>query len=144
MEGLPRWIEVEGGRDPVNFVAALPLDEVVRALEEDGWEEPRLQHAAGLEGRGPAVTLERPLLAALVRLHARLWTDGTVVGNVHLDVPALVPPRHAAFHDVGKAYLMYLFYRRGYAVELVYLANECESHDGRALKVYSRRAGGGP
>ncbi|MCC6021146.1 MAG: hypothetical protein LM577_07270 [Thermoproteaceae archaeon] len=144
MEGLPRWIEVGAARDPVNFIALLPLEEVARVLREDGWGEPRVQHAAALEGRRPAVTLERPLLSALVRLHARLWADGTVVGNAHLDVPALAPPRHVAFHDVGKACLMYAFYRRGYAVELVHLANECENHDGRALKVYSRRAGGRP
>jgi hypothetical protein len=146
MEGLPRWVEVRTlfgvVRDPVNFTALLPLEEVARVLREDGWRPAGMEYAAALEGRRPALTLERPLLGAALRLHARLWADGRVVGNAHLNALSLAG--HVAFHDVGKAYLMYAFYRRGYGVRLVRLDDACENHDGYALEIFRGRGEGGP
>jgi len=84
-------------------------------------------------GRAPHISLEKPL-PGLARLHIKLWRSRGAVGNAHLDLPTpaafkrLSP--HDALHDVGKAYVAYVFLRLGYSVDLIYLDNKTESSGG--------------
>ena len=43
---------------------------------------------------------------------------------------------HVANHTIGKSYVAYMFYKRGYAVNIAYLVNEHEKHDGFAVEIY--------
>jgi hypothetical protein len=133
---LPRWIKVKElfgeVEDPLNLVA--------EALIKDGWEAVSVyEHPATLGGRAPDISLEKPL-PGLARLHVRLWRSRGAVGNAHLDLPTLDAFRrlspHDALHDVGKAYVAYVFLRLGYSVDLIYLGNKTETSDGWAVKIF--------
>jgi hypothetical protein len=141
---LPRWIKVKElfgeVEDPLNLLAEAPIDEVAEALIEDGWEAVSVyEHPATLGGRAPDITLEKPL-PGLARLHVRLWRGRGAVGNAHLDLPTPAAFRrlspHDALHDVGKAYVAYVFLRLGYSVDLIYLDNKTETSDGWAVKIF--------
>jgi len=145
---VPKWIKVKEligfVEDPVNFVAELQPEEIVEVLKGDGWMAASYEYNAYLDDKSPAYTLAKPLpsIGGIVRLHVRMWTDGLTVGNAHLDAPSLgsfarLSP-HESAHDVGKAYLAYLFIKRGYGVELVYLGNTTETNDGFAVKIYKK------
>jgi len=63
------------------------------------------------------------------------------VGNVHLDAvrPAAQLPRlldHVPNHVAGRDYVAKVFAARGYGIEMAYMANEAEGHDGYAVKIY--------
>ena len=138
--------------DPVNFVAMLTLDEVVEVLLKEGWEPAIHEFGAYIDdpSHRPSRALQKPLpgAGALMRLHARLWSDGMVIGNVHLDVPTVdavmrLSP-HDSIHDLGKAYVAYLFIKHGYQVELLYLGNAAKTSDGFAIKIFKAGAGKRP
>jgi hypothetical protein len=144
----PKWIKVKElvgfVEDPVNFIAELPLEEVVKVLKNDGWNAAAYGYDAYLDDKMPTHSMEKPLPGAglLIRLHIRLWSNGTIIGNIHLDIPSMdsfkrLSP-HEAVHDVGKAYVAYVFMKSGYDVELVYLDNATKTNDGYAVKVYKR------
>jgi hypothetical protein len=152
MEEVPRWITIKrvGDRpklDPVNFVALLPLGEVEAVLREDGWTSGGFDDPAELEGEPPALRMMKPVFLWFVeRLHARLWRRNLVVGNVHLDAvrPAAQLPRlvdHVPDHVAGRDYVAKVFAARGYGVEMTYMANEAEGHDGYAVKIYKSDGG---
>lgn len=141
---LPKWIKVKElfgeVEDPLNLVAEAPIDEVAEALIEEGWEAVSVyEHPATLGGRVPDISLAKPL-PGLARLHVRLWRSRGAVGNAHLDLPTLAAftrlSPHDALHDVGKAYVAYVFLRLGYSVDLVYLDNKTETNDGWAVKIF--------
>lgn len=141
---LPRWIKVKElfgeVEDPLNLVAEAPIDEVAETLIEDGWEAVSVnEHPAMLGRRAPDISLEKPL-PGLARLHVRLWRDRGAVGNAYLDLPTPAAFRrlspHDALHDVGKAYVAYVFLRLGYSVDLIYLDNKTETSDGWAVKIF--------
>jgi hypothetical protein len=145
---IPKWIKVKElvgfVEDPVNFVAELPLEEIVEVLKSDGWKTVSYGYDAYLDDRTPTHSMEKPLPGAgvLIRLHIRLWSNGVVIGNIHLDIPSIdsfkrLSP-HEAIHDVGKAYIAYVFMRGGYDVELIYLGNVTKTNDGYAVKIYKR------
>jgi hypothetical protein len=145
---IPKWIKVKElvgfVEDPVNFVAELPLEEIVEVLKSDGWKTVSYGYDAHLDDRMPTHSMEKPLPGAgvLIRLHIRLWSNGVVIGNIHLDIPSIdsfkrLSP-HEAVHDVGKAYIAYVFMRGGYDVELIYLGNITKTNDGYAVKIYKR------
>ena len=150
---VPKWIKIREltgiVEDPVNFVAAMTLDEVVEVLLKEGWEPTAHEFSAYVDdlGRRPSSTLQKPLpgAGALMRLHARLWSDGMVIGNVHLDVPtvdaALRLSPHDSIHDLGKAYVAYLFIKHGYRAEPLYLGNATKTNDGFAIKVFKAGVG---
>ena len=148
---VPKWIKIREltgfVEDPVNFVAMLTLDEVVEVLLKEGWEPAAHGFSAYIDGERPSRTMQKTLpgAGALMRLHARLWSDGVVVGNVHLDVPtvdaALRLSPHDSIHDLGKAYVAYLFIKHGYRAELLYLGNVTKTNDGFAIKVFKTDVG---
>jgi hypothetical protein len=151
---IPKWIKVKElvgfVEDPVNFVAMLTLDEVVEVLVKEGWELAAHGFSAYLDEKKPDRVLQKPLpgVGALMRLHIRLWSDGVVVGNAHLDVPTVdsvmrLSP-HESIHDLGKAYVAYLFIKHGYQVELIYLGNMTKNNDGFAIKIFKANAGKRP
>ncbi len=93
-------------------------------------------------GGPPDIALEKPPLG-LARLHVRLWRGRGAVGNAHLDLPTPAAFRrlspHDALHDVGKAYVAYVFLRLGYSVDLVYLGNKTETSGGWAVKIFKQK-----
>jgi hypothetical protein len=138
---IPQWIEIRtpfGVKlDPVTLIFKISLNEVLTVFREDGWEEvsPLTENSATLNNMPPDATLQKSIIGGpLLRLHVRLWKDGIVVGNAHLDIPVFTG--HIANHTIGKSYVAYMFYRRGYAVSLTHLANEHEDHDGYAVEIY--------
>jgi hypothetical protein len=60
-------------------------------------------------------------------MEAPKWIKIRVLFRVKLD---------PANHTIGKSYVAYMFYRHGYAIKLVYLANEHEDRDGFAVEIY--------
>jgi hypothetical protein len=138
---IPKWIKIRDifgvKLDPVTLIFRVPLNEILAIFSEDRWETTsRLaESSATLNNAPPDVTLQKSLMGGpLLRLHVRLWKDGIVIGNAHLDIPTLAG--HVANHTIGKSYVAYMFYKRGYAVNLAYLANEHEDHDGFAVEIY--------
>ena len=138
---IPKWIEIRDilgvKLDPVTLIFRVPLNEILAIFSEDRWETTSrlVENSATLNNAPPDVTLQKSLMGGpLLRLHVRLWKDGIVIGNAHLDIPTLAG--HVANHTIGKSYVAYMFYKRGYAVNLAYLANEHEDHDGFAVEIY--------